>query len=460
MGKLKIKYGTFANYIALASKDPDTLYFITDTDRGGLVYRGAKLVTEKIKVEQTGDGDQQVLTVTDYSTATPSVYTVRSSAAIAAIVNGINGCMANHRTIDSTGEVYADGKAGATGYGHVRLSDATDGTELAESGGTAATPKAVKDALDAAKAYADTLVGGLSGAMVFKGTLGMGGTVSRLPGTYSIGDTYRVIEAGIYAGHACEVGDMVIAVAYTQQDSDWTVAQNNIDGAVTAERDLEEGTLILGAGHKTVDRLPAGTDGYWLRQTERGPRWIKLTNLMLGQGHGTCATAAATTAKVGAMSGFELVDGALVSLRFTYANTKASATLNVNSTGAKPIFWRGAAITADYVIEAGDTVTFMYDGTRYHIIAIDRPIDASLSATSRNAVRNSAVKAALDLKQGILTPGNGVAIDTVGGVDDTIHLDYGDVDPSNTTKPVTGGAIRSAIDGAALAWEQIPSPAK
>lgn len=53
-----------------------------------------------------------------------------------------------------------------TNYGHVKLSDATDGTSAAASGGTAATPKAVKDALDAAKAYADGLDTGVSDVQV------------------------------------------------------------------------------------------------------------------------------------------------------------------------------------------------------------------------------------------------------------------------------------------------------
>ena len=47
------------------------------------------------------------------------------------------------------------GKGTGTNYGHVKLSDATDGTAAAASGGTAATPKAVSDALAAAKTYAD-----------------------------------------------------------------------------------------------------------------------------------------------------------------------------------------------------------------------------------------------------------------------------------------------------------------
>lgn len=74
-------------------------------------------------------------------------------------------------------------------------------------------------------------------AMRFKGTLGTGGTVTVLPTTYKVGDTYRVITAGTYAGQVCEVGDLVIAIeardAKGNLDTDWTVAQTNINGAIT-----------------------------------------------------------------------------------------------------------------------------------------------------------------------------------------------------------------------------------
>lgn len=54
----------------------------------------------------------------------------------------------------SSATTYGVGTSG--NYGHVKLSDATNETSSAASNGTAATPKAVKDALDAAKTYADS----------------------------------------------------------------------------------------------------------------------------------------------------------------------------------------------------------------------------------------------------------------------------------------------------------------
>ena len=83
--------------------------------------------------------------------------------------------------------------------------------------------------------------------------------------------------------------------------------------------------------------------------------------------YGTCSTAAATAAKTVACSGFTLVTGAEITVKFTVTNTAASPTLNVNSTGAKAIYYRGAAITAGH-LAANRTYTFRYNGTQYELV--------------------------------------------------------------------------------------------
>ena len=95
----------------------------------------------------------------------------------------------------------------------------------------------------------------------------------------------------------------------------------------------------------------------------------------LGGGYGTCSTAEATAAKVVTLSSYALTTGGLVTVKFTYA-VPASATMNINSKGAKAIYYQGAAIKAG-VIKAGDTATFVYNGSQYHLLTIDRAATAS-----------------------------------------------------------------------------------
>lgn len=92
-------------------------------------------------------------------------------------------------------------------------------------------------------------------AMIYKGTLGTDGTVTKVPANgYKVGWTYKVITAGTYAGIKCEVGDMLIAInngpvsGTTVVNADWTVVQANIDGAVTGPASATAGHIAVFGG--------------------------------------------------------------------------------------------------------------------------------------------------------------------------------------------------------------------
>ena len=83
--------------------------------------------------------------------------------------------------------------------------------------------------------------------------------------------------------------------------------------------------------------------------------------------YGTCSTAAATAAKTVTVDNFSLETGARVLVNFTVTNTASSPTLNVNSTGAKPIYYRNSAISTGY-LAANRIYEFVYDGTQFELI--------------------------------------------------------------------------------------------
>ena len=95
--------------------------------------------------------------------------------------------------------------------------------------------------------------------------------------------------------------------------------------------------------------------------------WAAIQSSALGNGIGTCATAASTTEKAVTLQGYELKKNGFVAVSFDY-DVPASATMNINSKGAKAIYHKGAAIQAD-VIKAGDTAIFGYDGTNYVLVS-------------------------------------------------------------------------------------------
>jgi hypothetical protein len=108
--------------------------------------------------------------------------------------------------------------------------------------------------------------------MIFKGTLGTGGTIESLPTTHSAGWAYKIIEDGTYAGKVCEVGDLIVAIidreGSSNTDADWIVVQTNLDGAVigpasttdnhVALFDGTSGKLIKSSGTTLADSYVAG----------------------------------------------------------------------------------------------------------------------------------------------------------------------------------------------------------
>lgn len=91
-----------------------------------------------------------------------------------------------------------------------------------------------------------------------------------------------------------------------------------------------------------------------------------------GVWYGTSSTAATTAAKASTIANFRLMPGAVVNITFTTANTLAGAlTLNVNSTGAKAIYYKNAATSASNELKwvANETLTFVYSGSYWYFVA-------------------------------------------------------------------------------------------
>jgi hypothetical protein len=100
---------------------------------------------------------------------------------------------------------------------------------------------------------------------------------------------------------------------------------------------------------------------------------------------GLCTTGATTAAKTASITTgtFTLTVGAKVTIKFTNKNTANSPTLNVNSQGAKAIFYNGSQITtgATKGLLYG-TVDFVYDGTQWQLIGTDMSHTPIVSATA------------------------------------------------------------------------------
>lgn len=93
------------------------------------------------------------------------------------------------------------------------------------------------------------------------------------------------------------------------------------------------------------------------------------THNIASSAYGVCETAAGTAAKTVDMTGFTLLEGTTIHIKFNNANTAPSPTLNVNGTGAKVIQLGIISADIDGTIgwRVGDIVDFTYDGTEWII---------------------------------------------------------------------------------------------
>ena len=101
---------------------------------------------------------------------------------------------------------------------------------------------------------------------------------------------------------------------------------------------------------------------------------LKVTDCaVIGGGYGLCETASDTVAKTATLDNYLLLKNMPVSIHFQKGINSYASTLNINSQGAKPIFINGVALPPE-LIKVNTTVTMVYDGTNYNIIAInDKP---------------------------------------------------------------------------------------
>lgn len=209
--------------------------------------------------------------------------------------------------------------------------------ETTLTGGASAIPRA-----DAVKTYVDNLLGA-NDAMIFKGTLGTGGTITTLPTTYSAGWTYKIITAGTYVGNVCEVGDLIIAVVDRSGsgnvNSDWAVIQTNIDGAVTGPSSATNGNFPIFNG----------TTGKLISNSTYGPSSFAPAT----HDHGTYDRASSVLSGANVFSNIVVTDGIVTNIAtraLTPANIGAATANHTHNHATKYATTIGDGTASDFVI--------------------------------------------------------------------------------------------------------------
>lgn len=151
------------------------------------------------------------------------------------------------------------------------------------------------------------------------------------------------------------------------------------------EQGIPGPTGETGATGATGPQGPQGAKGDTGPQGPQGPTGPQGQSGAAGKDgqmlYATCDTAAGTVAKVASLAAgtLSLKAGATVAVKFTYANTASSPTLNIAGTGTKAMYIQGAR---DVYWTDGATVTFTYDGINWRVAS--EPVYAP-TATIGNA---------------------------------------------------------------------------
>ena len=118
--------------------------------------------------------------------------------------------------------------------------------------------------------------------------------------------------------------------------------------------------------------------------------------------YGTCSTTASTTAKTVTCSGFTKAAGAVIAITFSTANTANAPTLNINSTTATATYKGNAVTSSSNPLKwgAGDTLTFMYDGSYYKYLSTSNDFgkqDALVSGTNIKTINSTSLLGSGDI---------------------------------------------------------------
>ena len=268
----------------------------------------------------------------------------------------------------------------------------TYGTQFASTGAMYAQTKTYEQ-------YTDSTSPGL---FVGKGTLE---NVIEGKGLVSNTDYATTSSAGLIRASSGAATDVVSAngLLYAR-NLDYTTYSSASDNAFIGKGTLENVITGKGLVDQTAlagkqDTLTAGTG-------------IDITNNVIsatgggGTGnnvfYGTCATGATTAAKVIVCEDFtasDLVAGTRLTVYFTNANTyNGQATLNVNGTGAKNLYYNGTTANARYMWVSGESVEFVYNGEQW------ATVNGGLASTTYYGVTKLLTSAASDSQSVALTP--------------------------------------------------------
>ena len=236
----------------------------------------------------------------------------------------------------------------------------------------------------ATTAFVTSAISGITGAMVFKGTVGTGGTAgATLPTSgVKVGDTYKVASAGTYASQSAKVGD----------DTDVTSVSAGAGLNTTSDDSSSDGGTITSTGtlYLTKSGVTAGT--YQGLTVDKYGRVTSASNMGYTTNTGTVTKVTAGTGLTGgditttgtiALDTSGVTAGTYNSVTVdTYGRVTAGSSLTILGKYATTITGDASKTSFSVTHNLGtrDVIVQVYDATTYDEVVVD------VTRTSTSAV--------------------------------------------------------------------------
>lgn len=212
----------------------------TDIQAGNLIVNGTSRFLNTINGTASNSEklNGQSLTSTYSSTGTAPITGAAVASAIGTLDGTVSGSPSASKTLTAFSQT--DGKVSAT-FGNISItkSQVSDFPTLGTAAAKNYTTSVSSGSADLVTSGAVwTAIDNLPEPMVFKGSVGAGGTVTDVPvdGTAKVGDTYKVITDGTYGGKTAKLGDTLICLTKTSSANTWELIPSGDEpsGTVTS----------------------------------------------------------------------------------------------------------------------------------------------------------------------------------------------------------------------------------
>ena len=119
-------------------------------------------------------------------------------------------------------------------------------------------------------------------------------------------------------------------------------------------------------------------------------------------GYYECSTQDSSAAKSISADNYVLSTGGSMKVKMVNANTADNATLNINNTGAKPLYYAGEIASSINSWKAGETVEVYYDGTNFYANNVTGSSDCVFDISAKTGQNYETLNAALTAANSVI----------------------------------------------------------